>query len=701
MMKIRLNSRQQQILLYFLESEEHRGLQPLAERLNVSLRTLQRELSELEPYLAQFGIRFRKKFGLGMKLQGDREALKELAGQLEQSETLRLLYTAEERQAIIKHMLLSGKEPIKLYAFSKELDVSESTVSYDLQKIEPWFQKYGIRLHRKPGLGVYIEGTEKSIRAALADLLYENVTQEQLMELIYDREDIRRQKLHDAIRERLLNFIDPQWVLKIEQVIQRMEQKRGYPMADNAYVGFVVHLALAAQRLKNREEITIEQDILERLKKTREFSLARELADMLSERLELEFPESEIGYITMHILGARSNNVMGDDFDYSVVENYTKHMISIMEQELKIELVSDDRLVTNLMTHLRSAVKRIELGMAVRNPLLQHVKDEYPDIFEATRKASRYLEEQLKKPVPEEEIGYLAMHFGTAILNRREAPQEKYRVLLVCSSGIGTSQLLQAQIKLKLPELQVADTVSMFQLEDWLRDNPPVDLVLTTLPVRLESVDVFTVSPFLTEEEIARIREKLEQLKKSDERTPAVDREMVTQTVEQVDRYGKALAGLIRNVEVVDDFAARDKADLIDRIMDFVREKYDVSDVAVLKRDLEMRERLGPMLLEDDRLAMLHCRSEGIEEMAISLFRLKREVNWESGDRQAPVRTVLTMLGPLHGPKENFELASEISMSLIEEPFIDSLTRGSAREAKESLQFALKKGYIRLIGQSL
>jgi len=699
-MKIRLNSRQRQILLYYLETSDHAPLNVLAEQLNVSLRTLQREMSELKQYLEQCGIQFDKKAGLGLKLLGDEKSLNELARQLAHDRSLDQLYTAEERQSIMKQLLLSAKEPRKLYFFSKELNVAESTVSYDLQKIEPWFEKYGIRLHRKPGIGVYISGSEKSIRAALADLLYENVTQEQLMEFLYDHAKRQREKLHDAIRNRLLHFIDPQWLIKIEQVLQELEQSRGYHMADNAYVGFVIHLALAAERLKNREEITIEQDILERLKATKEYGMAEELAAVLSERLNLTIPDSEIGYITMHILGARSNHVMGNDFDYSLILQYANRMISIMEQELKLELGSDDMLATNLTTHLTSAVKRIELGMAVRNPLLQHVKDEYPEIFEATRRASRFLAEQLGKPIPEEEIGYLAMHFGTAILNKKETGTERYRVLLVCSSGIGTSQLLQAQIKMKLPQLQVVDTVSLFHLEDWLRNHPPVDMVLSTLPVRLDSVAAFVVSPFLTDEDIASLNGKLAELKKC-ERAQVEDRLSIEQTVDKVGRYGKALAGLLRNIEVADGFEAASKQQLIDRIMTFVREKFDVRDISVLQRDLEKREELGPLLLEEEQLAMLHCRSEGIGEMAVSVFRLKEEVHWQTGGRKAPVRTVLTMLGPLNAPKENFELVSEISMSLIEEPFIRTLSEGSAAEVEESIQLILKKGYIKLAGQSL
>ncbi|WP_373229266.1 transcription antiterminator [Cohnella sp.] len=699
--KIKLNARQKQILLYFLEAADYAPLNALADRLNVSLRTLQRELSEMAYFIAQYGIWFDKKIGVGLKLLGNGKEVEELAQILSETDSALPAYSADERQSGIKQILLSGKEPKKLYALSKELNAAESTISYDLQRIEPWFEQHGIQLHRKPGIGVYIEGSEKSIREALVDLLYENVTQEQLMEFMYEESNEQREKLHSSIRRRLLNFIDPQWLLKIEQVIQEFEQNRGYRMADNAYVGFVVHLAMAVQRLKMNESVTIENEILDRLKSMKEFETAEQLASVLSRRLELTFPESEIGYITMHILGARSNHVMGNDFDYSLTLEYVRNMIGIIEQELKLELETDNMLVQNLTTHLNSAVKRIELGMAARNPLLQHVKEEYPEIFKATAKAAKYLEQQVGKPVPEEEIGYLAIHFGTAILNKQNSGAEKYRVLLVCSSGIGTSRLLQAQIKKKLPELQVMDSVSLFDLDDWLANNHPVDLILSTLPVHLETSHVFVVSPFLSEEDIAKLREKLPDLQKSD-RKGEEDRSGIEDTVDKVDRFGKALAALLDNIEVADHLQADSKQSLIMQIMELVQIRFRITDIELLRRDLERREEQGPLLVEDGRLAMLHCRSKGISELAISIIRLDKNVIWQAKGRQVPVSTVLTILVPLDTPKEYSELVGEISMSLIEdETLIQRLATGSAQEVVESLRFILKKGYIKLAGELL
>ncbi|GAA3331536.1 hypothetical protein GCM10020331_088520 [Ectobacillus funiculus] len=71
-------------------------------------------------------------------------------------------FSPEERQYILKQLLLTLKEPTKLYYFSTKFNVTEATISNDLLKIEPWFEKkHGIKLIRKPGFGVYIEGNEK------------------------------------------------------------------------------------------------------------------------------------------------------------------------------------------------------------------------------------------------------------------------------------------------------------------------------------------------------------------------------------------------------------------------------------------------------------------------------------------------------------------------------------------------------------
>lgn len=700
--KIKWSSRQREILLFFLESDGYGTLGDLADRLGVSVRTLQRELGELEPAALQWGLRFDKKSGVGLKLEGDPRDREELRAELERDAADKT-YSPEERQFVMKRLVLSSKEPEKLYSFSRMLNVTESTVSQDLNRIEPWLAGYGIRLERKPGIGVYIEGDEKKIRSAMADLLYEAVTRDQLMELLHLQAGQERGKLEGSIRGRLLNFIDPQWLFKIEQVIQDLERRRGYAMADTAYVGFVVHLALAVQRFHKDEEIRLESEILEKLKATPEYAMAEELAAALGDKLGLAIPESEVGYITMHLLGARSRNVFAADYPHSAIRDYVAGMISAMERELKLDLGSDTALSENLTTHLTSAVQRIELGMAIRNPLLGHVKQEYPDIFEATRIASRYLERQIGKPVPEEEIGYLAMHFGTAILRMRDKGHERRRALLVCSSGIGASRLLSVQLERRFPNLHVVDTISLFHMDDWLRTHPEVDLILSTMDVHRSDDRVLVVSPLLSEEDVRLVEKRLERLP---ERTRSYRDEPtdIDEAVAKVERYRKALESLIPGIMVFEGVSPGDKRELIELGLRLVEAHYEVPDRDTLKRDLEKREELGPVMLEDEKVAMLHCRSVGIAETAVCVLKLDRDVDWSSdGDNGefVPIRSVLMMMGPAGAPQEIYQLISEISVALVEEEFTGVLREGSPDRIAEEIRLVLKKGYLRLAGDIL
>ena len=81
--------------------------------------------------------------------------------------------------------LLEKKEPTKLFYFSSIFKVSEGTISHDLDKVEKWIKKYRLDLVRKPGLGVYLTGNEKTFRKAMINLMYENLDENQILNIEY------------------------------------------------------------------------------------------------------------------------------------------------------------------------------------------------------------------------------------------------------------------------------------------------------------------------------------------------------------------------------------------------------------------------------------------------------------------------------------------------------------------------------------
>lgn len=65
------------------------------------------------------------------------------------------------------------------------------------------------------------------------------------------------------------------------------------------------------------------------------------------------------------------------------------------------------------------------------------------------------------------------------------------KVVLLCGSGIGTSQLLKSKLNHLYPEFHIWDAYSIYQLEEsrLLQDN--IDYVISTVPCEISAVQLF------------------------------------------------------------------------------------------------------------------------------------------------------------------------------------------------------------------
>lgn len=80
--------------------------------------------------------------------------------------------------------------------------------------------------------------------------------------------------------------------------------------------------------------------------------------------------------------------------------------------------------------------------------MLEDIKKSYPEIYEKSKRAAAVLSEWVQKPVPEEEIGFLTIHFGAAQV-RLEGKHENVRIVnvgIICASGIGISRLMLSKL---------------------------------------------------------------------------------------------------------------------------------------------------------------------------------------------------------------------------------------------------------------
>lgn len=249
------------------------------------------------------------------------------------------------------------------------------------------------------------------------------------------------------------------------------------------------------------ENIEMDPVHLNRLKNTPEYAFARQLIARLQTVFRLSIPEAEVGYITMHLQGARLRH----DQEYRIEEEdypvllWTKKLIRFVEEELNCRLSDQTSLVQGLISHLKPALTRIRRNMKITNPMLPKIMEDYRDLFAVVKKGMAAVFPDVS--VPDEEIGYLVMHFGSALLNKQD---QDLHALIICSSGIGTSKMLETRIRQEIPEIKNLTNRSVFEIDQ--EDPEAFDLIISTIQLPYFQENYLVVSPILTRDEVEKIR---------------------------------------------------------------------------------------------------------------------------------------------------------------------------------------------------
>jgi len=107
-------------------------------------------------------------------------------------------------------------------------------------------------------------------------------------------------------------------------------------------------------------------------------------------------------------------------------------------------------------------------------------------------------------PLPPDALDDLILLLRAAVVRAR--PERARHVLVVCPSGMATTQLLLARLKARFPRLGTFEVLPMRELTaERLAD---ADLIITTVPLTLSAavaIDVIHVHPMLRPEDIAAL----------------------------------------------------------------------------------------------------------------------------------------------------------------------------------------------------
>lgn len=689
------SSRMQQILKLLLRQKGPVSVKALAEQMSISKRTVQRELESIEKPLKKYHLEFCSKTGTGIWLEGGPEEREALLTMLEAEDSLDVSDKGQRRKRLILE-ILKDKEVKKLYYYSDMFGVSEATVSSDLEAVEEWLSGFGLKVQRRPGLGIGIEGTEGSFRLALRAFIDENLNTG-LVQSFYEEDDrtgpIMR-LISDKDEKNIYRILNSDITKRVIKAINRVRDKRIANLTDDSYRGLVIHVAIAVHRIMKQEIMEDNASLLERIAKDEDYLLALSIVDELKKEFDIPIPDVETAYICLHIRGAKVQQIELDEHQGSMIVKYrdlldtVNEMIERYDADHAYALKKDEEFVVQgLLAHLQPTLVRLENNMKIQNPLLEHIKTEYSSIYGRCEDVAKVIEERYGYPVPDTEIGFLAIHFGAAMvrLEDRKKIVRKVYIGVVCASGIGISRLMMSRLERQFLERVEIRTYGTYDLEPYLLEQ--LDFLVSTMPLREEKETLF-VSPLLTAEEMEQIEKRV----RFYERMPARKREEneFTKQLEQVNYMAAQIKNIIKDMGYL----------LVDPGISFEEMLVAVSELLspyhdrrlMIKEDIKRREKLGTQVFPDFGFALLHSKTGGVSRPSFSLCQARGFVPFTAPYFQK-IGMVIVMLVPEDEHlEENREILGYLSEKLVEDfEFLIGLSGGSREEVRDVLSRYLKR----------
>lgn len=678
-----LTARQKFILNKIIEKGPL-NVKDLSDQIDVSNRTISREIAAINGFLSDKKAMINENNSI-VEIRGKKENIKVIQESLG-CIPLQWLLSQEQRMLLITAELLTSNEPYKSAYFSYQFNVVEGTISLYMDKIEQWLSIHNLKLIRKRGYGIEISGPEWNKRNSFTELLYEYKPIDELLAFVYGSKD-------DPTIKVFFKTLFGEELLTIAKKLLEPVSSRMLDMDDMAYFSSFIHILLSIKKTKLGLPIKLPSYLVQDILSSNEFSIIQSIKEKL-EVLKIDIIDDELAYIAIQLMGNKyiyKANRKFEELGISL-EDLSSEVISEVAKRLNIKIDCDEQLILGLSQHFNPALYRINMGIQVKNPLIDQIKEYYGDLFMAVNYACKLIFSKYNITMPQDEIGFITMHIGAAI-ERSSINSNKLSALVICPNGIGTARILSSKIKASIPNIE---TITISSFKEWSEGNNNYDIVLSTVNIdrKTKYKNIITVSPFLQSEDIDRINLYIKNYLSNGSSLNSITS---LSNVEKEESYKKdkydIINGILENLqpEYIDTSSIEK---LIDIIAKDLFNKGLISDKNEIKHLIQQREEIGNVVIPNCHVALLHTRSDAVKSPLVSVYRLKRGMKLKSvGFADENVDTFIVMLARKSEHSYILEEMGKISISLMEhKAFTEVLRIGYMKDLRSSFVKILNRG---------
>ncbi|WP_407654215.1 BglG family transcription antiterminator [Anaerococcus porci] len=583
-----------------------------------------------------------------------------------------------ERLLVESLILFLSNDYITKQKLADIMMISRSTITSDLDDLIKFNSKNNLKIVSRSGKGIKLSGNSYNKNIFFIDSLIKS----------YYLFIILLNGIKKNYNDIALRIEDDKKT--IHNIIGEVEYRHNIIFSENSFNILSLYLLYISLNINSEKEKN------KYFKGNSVSDLSISLYRHICEYFDIKNKTNEVNYLDILISKLQYKVVNSNANDSISVQFMTRELIDVISNELSIPFYLDYKLFESLSLH----VERMTLhGGAdiIDYPELRSIIEEKKDLFEKIKKNSYILSKYLERDISDVEISYIVIYIYASFERIIDQVCKKLRVLVVCNSGIGTSQLLNNKLR-DLFNFKIIGNTTSHQLN--CMDLESIDIIITTVDLSNITDDYLKVSPLINEVDHKKISDYIYEkgrLLISNYNFNSNDSKLINNYeynnkifLEDVDiQEGQSLDDLLTEDNIVLDICPKNWKDSIKMASQILLDKKYINE-EYINEMIENIEKYGPYIVISENFALPHGNiSENVIKTSLSLARLKKPVNFGS-PRFDPIKYVCILA--VDENKDHLKALFELINLLKVKEFKNSLEL--ARTSKEMKKTIVKYNYL-------
>ena len=588
----------------------------------------------------------------------------------------RFIFSEDERWISLYLFLFIRNEPISSIHLTSLLKVSKNTAVSDIKKVNEHISSFLVQVQYTRKAGYHLSGTEFDKRVLLLNLLsrlLEKPNGENIITYILKKAGYVNQQ-HNMFK-----------------IMQALEQTYQLHFVEERLNHFIHFLQFYSLRLKQCKWVQMHQDEIDILKQ----ETMRDIAQQLLHALQIDEQPCELGFLIIQLLGLSLGEAACIKHHYDFLIDLCEQLVSEFERKACIAFTHKEQVVHTLYQHMKPAYFRMKYRIPISNPLLAQIKKEHKDLYTIVEDILSPVKTLLKIVIPEEEIGFITIHFGAVLNKPNQHRTTKKQAIIVCPGGISSSLMVQHQVEALFSDIQVIQTLSLQQFMQ--SDLAKIDVIFSTVHLQT-SHPYFLVKPIMTPiEKSTLVNAVHESLSGVVQTNPNYSQllQIISEHAEIFDPKGlqNALQAFTFQKQplviggrkpMLHELITADKIQLADSVSNWEEAISLVAkplvDQQIIKPSyidaiIDNVKTLGPYIVIGPEIAIPHARPDcGVNQVGMSLLKLEKPVDFaEDGSKPVTLLiciaaidnsthlTALSQLTKILSDKEAFEQLKSVN----------------------------------------